>query len=89
MAKKVREALELEFGDEYGAFLRLMGHLRREILERGHSQRENRKLFQDLVNSDLLELLGREAWDEVADRVNEILLTEHSAGDILTYLKVD
>jgi precorrin-2 dehydrogenase/sirohydrochlorin ferrochelatase len=89
MAKRVRETLERDFGDEYGAFLRLMGHLRREILERGLSQRENRQLFQDLVNSDLLELIGREAWNEVAERVNGILLTEHSASDIQTYLTVD
>jgi precorrin-2 dehydrogenase/sirohydrochlorin ferrochelatase len=89
MAKKVREALERKFGDEHGAFLRLMGHIRREILERGLSQRENQQLFQALVNSDLLDLIGRKAWDEVADRINGILLTELSPSDILTYLKVD
>ena len=52
-------------------------------------QRENRQLFQELVNSDLLELIGRAAWGEVAERINEILLTELSPGDILTYLRVD
>ena len=88
-AKKVREALEKEFGDEYELFLRLMGHLRKEILKRGLSQAENGRLFQGLVNSDILELIGRKAWGEVTVRINEILQGDLSSDEILTYLRVD
>jgi precorrin-2 dehydrogenase/sirohydrochlorin ferrochelatase len=89
MAKKVRETLERLFGDEYGAFLMLMGSLRKMVLEGGLPQGENRRLFQALVNSDLLELIEREAWEEVAGRVNGILQTDLSSDDILTFIKVD
>ena len=82
LAKKIRRTLERQFGQEYALFLNLMGRLRREILARGFSQGENRRIFQRLVDSPILEAIGQRRWDEVASLVKEITQTEWSAEEI-------
>ena len=82
LAKKIRRRLEKQFGKEYEMFLNLMGHLRKEILAQGFSQDENRRIFQDLVESPILEAIGEGRWNEVAVIVNEIAQTEWSAEEI-------
>jgi precorrin-2 dehydrogenase/sirohydrochlorin ferrochelatase len=73
LAKKIREDLEKHFGSEYESFLILMGGLRKEILSRGHSQKENSRIFRSLVESPILEAIGREAWEEVASILSGII----------------
>jgi precorrin-2 dehydrogenase/sirohydrochlorin ferrochelatase len=89
LAKKVREALEERFGDEYGSFLLLMGRLREEILAQRLSQAENRRIFNELVNSPILEAIGREDWDGVATILNGIIPGRLSSKDVINYLKVE
>jgi precorrin-2 dehydrogenase/sirohydrochlorin ferrochelatase len=89
LAKKVREALEERFGDEYGSFLVLMGRLREEILSQGLSQEENRRIFHELVNSPILEAMGRKDWDGVAEILNGIIPGRLSSKDVINYLKVE
>ena len=54
MARKIREGLETQFGQEYEAFLAMMGRLRKEVLSLGLSQKENSRIFQKIVDADLL-----------------------------------
>ena len=82
LAKKIRRTLETQFGKEYALFLRLMGRLRKEILAQGFSQDENRRIFQDLVESPILEAIGQERWDAVASMIKEITQREWSAEEI-------
>jgi precorrin-2 dehydrogenase/sirohydrochlorin ferrochelatase len=89
LAKKVREALEERFGNEYGSFLLLMGRLREEILAQRLSQAENRRIFNELVNSPILEAIGREDWNGVATILNGIVPGRLSSKDVINYLKVD
>jgi precorrin-2 dehydrogenase/sirohydrochlorin ferrochelatase len=73
MAKRVREELEKKFGDEYEAFLNLMGWVRKEILSHGRAQGENSRKFHELVNSSILGAIAREDWAEVALILNGIV----------------
>ena len=55
LARRIRKRLEAQFGEEYATFLAMMGHLRKEILSLGLPQKENSRIFQKIVDSDLLE----------------------------------
>ena len=88
LAKKVRETLEERFGDEYGTLLVLMGRLREKILSQKLSQDENRRIFYELVNSPILEAIGKEDWNAVAAVLNGIIPRQLSAKDVINYLKV-
>ncbi len=55
LARKVRMDLEPLFGPEYGVFLAILGELRKKIIARGRSSAENKRLFEAVVNSEILE----------------------------------
>ena len=55
LARRIRKSLESQFGEEYETFLAMMGRLRKEILSMGLPQKENSRIFQKIVDSDLLE----------------------------------
>jgi precorrin-2 dehydrogenase/sirohydrochlorin ferrochelatase len=55
LARRIRKSLEAQFGEEYETFLTMMGRLRKEILSLGLPQKENSRIFQKIVDSDLLE----------------------------------
>lgn len=75
-AARIRKELEARFGPEYGAFLELMGRVRQAVLSLGLDQEENRRIFADLVNSDLLDAFGR--GDE--ERARSLLVEMLPAG---------
>jgi precorrin-2 dehydrogenase/sirohydrochlorin ferrochelatase len=87
LAKRIRERLASQFGDEYGDFLRLMGHIREEVLSRGLAQEENSRIFHELVDSPIIEAVGREDWPEVASNLERILRMRFSVDEIINYLK--
>jgi precorrin-2 dehydrogenase/sirohydrochlorin ferrochelatase len=89
LARKIKEELESFYGSEYEAFLVLMGRLRKEILGHGFPQHENRRIFQELVASPILEALRNDAWETVASILNRILKTRLSAADVRNYLEVE
>lgn len=54
-AKKLRKQLEAQFGPEYAEFLKLMGAVRKILLERDHDPEAHRRIFENLVDQGLLE----------------------------------
>ena len=88
LAKNVRETLGKKFGSEYELLLILMGHLRKEILSRGLSQAENRRIFHKLVDSGLLKAIDDKNWNEAASIINRIIDTKLSSDDILALLRI-
>ena len=42
-----------------------MGCLRKEILAKGLSQKENSRIFHEIVESDILDALARKEWERV------------------------
>jgi precorrin-2 dehydrogenase / sirohydrochlorin ferrochelatase len=57
LARRIREDLQQRFGPEYAEMTRVMGELRKLILRTGSSSEENRKLFLEIVDSEILSAL--------------------------------
>ena len=88
-ARKVRLELDQHFGEEYGFFLNLMGNLRKEILRLGLSQEENKKTFEELVYSDLLQAIRQKKWDLASQIIEKVLGRPVSKNQILDFLKAE
>jgi precorrin-2 dehydrogenase/sirohydrochlorin ferrochelatase len=82
MARKVREDLERQFGNEYESFLNLMGRMRREIIARRLSQKENSRIFRELIDSSILEAIGRDAWEEAASALSDIVKIAYTPEEV-------
>ena len=89
LARKVRKDLEGLFGDEYGHLLTLMGSIRSEVLSRGLSQEENRRIFYHIVDSPILDALQRADWRKAADILSGILHREVSPDEVLESIKIE
>lgn len=57
LARKIREELEVQYGQEYGEFLELLGEVRGEVIARLPDPRAREATFRALVDSDILQLL--------------------------------
>ena len=79
LAKKLRKELEVQFGGEYETFLTLMGCLREEILSMGLSQDEKSRIFNAIVDSDILQSLAQGDMAGVESTLKRIL-----PGDLAT-----
>ncbi|NLC06663.1 MAG: bifunctional precorrin-2 dehydrogenase/sirohydrochlorin ferrochelatase [Syntrophomonadaceae bacterium] len=73
LARRIREKLEKEFGPEYEEFLNILGECRQKILDRVSDERQRRKLFEQLLDMDLLELIREKKTDLVKERVSQCL----------------
>lgn len=73
LAKQVRLDLERTYGPEYGMFLEKMSLLRRRLLHEVADEEVRRKVFQAVVESDVLYLLKGGAAHEADLRIAEIV----------------
>src|SRR5512136_672638 len=72
LAKKLRKELEEHYGPEYETLLKIMGELRGKIIDRGEGSDENRKLFEALVDSDILEPIRKGAWKKAEKIIKDM-----------------
>lgn len=56
-AKKMRQDLEKEFGEEYDEFLQLMGAIRKKALSEKHEPEAHKHLFEQLINRGLIDMI--------------------------------
>src|SRR4030043_1398789 len=87
LAKRIRERLGRQFGDEYKDFLIMMGRLRNEILSRSLSQEENSRIFHELVDSTILDTIRRKDRKGIAVKLEKILKIRISPEDVINYIK--
>ena len=73
VAAGIRAGLEKEYGPEYGPYLNLMGLIRQKVLALGRASRENRKVFRQLAESNLLGLVAGGKTDEIDRLLVKIL----------------
>jgi precorrin-2 dehydrogenase / sirohydrochlorin ferrochelatase len=76
LARRIRENLEKQFGPEYGMMTKLMGELRKHVLNAGADSDSNRKLFSEIVDSELLAALRESDMNRVLEILKEILPKE-------------
>ena len=73
LAKKLRETLESQFGEEYGDFLQLMGVIRNKLLSQAHEPETHKPLFEQLINSDLVVMIQAGKTEEINALLFDIL----------------
>jgi len=72
LARKVRIDLDRDFGNEYALFLELLGELRKRVLEKGRPSSENKKIFEAVVNSEVLDLIREKKWNEARAVIRDL-----------------
>jgi len=73
MAKKLRKALENQFGKEYGILLRLMGAIRKKLLQQAHAPEAHKPLFEQLINSELIVMIQEGEVEKIDSLLLEVL----------------
>ena len=72
-AKKLRKQLEKQFGVEYAEFLRLMGAIREKLLSEKHEPEAHKHLFEQLIKSDLVEMIKNNRKEDINSLLFDIL----------------
>jgi precorrin-2 dehydrogenase/sirohydrochlorin ferrochelatase len=72
LAKKMREELEGLYGPEYLVLLNLLGAVREKIRARGASSDDNKRLFEAVVNSDILQYIRENDWDRIYKMIHDL-----------------
>jgi precorrin-2 dehydrogenase/sirohydrochlorin ferrochelatase len=73
LAKHLRQKLEKQFGREYADFLVLMGAIREKLLSQAHEPEAHKALFNQLIDSDLIQLMQAGKTEEINSLLFKIL----------------
>ena len=73
LARKIREDLELQFGNEYGELSRLLGELRDEVKSSYSQMGERCEAYSRIVESEVLELLTQGKYEEAKRRAKQCI----------------
>jgi precorrin-2 dehydrogenase/sirohydrochlorin ferrochelatase len=82
LARQLRQDLEQRFGTEYADFLELMGAVRIRLLAEGQDPGANKEKFDQLVQSELLDLVRRRDNGGVDRILRTVLGPEYSLKDL-------
>lgn len=85
LAVRLRERFEKEFGTEYGEFLEFMQSLRKPMKKHIDEFDTRKKLWYELIDSEILTLFRERKVDEAHRRAKEILgddLVEDALADL-------
>jgi precorrin-2 dehydrogenase/sirohydrochlorin ferrochelatase len=81
LAKKLREDIERVYGPEYLILLNMLGILRERIKARGQSADENKRLFESVVNSDILQHIREKNWVRVRKMIRDVTGEDIEVGE--------
>ena len=73
MAKKLREELENQFGEDYALFLKLLGKLRSYLKKVVPHQKEREAILNKLVNSNLLVYIKEKNVEAVKKEIKKLV----------------
>ena len=73
LAKRLRESLETQFGEEYGGLAEIMAEVRDEVKARYEDPDERVKAFERILDSDVLELLAKGKREEAVARARKCI----------------
>ena len=83
LAKKLRKTLEARFGEEYSVLLRLMGAIRKKLLNQSHEPEAHKPVFERLINSDLTALIKEGKTAEINTLLFDILGDGYRFEDLI------
>ena len=84
LAKKIRKNLESSFPPEYDSLTKLLGIIRAKLLSQDQPSSKNKIIFQQLVDSNLLEMITHKNWDGMRATLQSILGKSFPIEDTLT-----
>ncbi|MBI1987752.1 MAG: bifunctional precorrin-2 dehydrogenase/sirohydrochlorin ferrochelatase [Nitrospinae bacterium] len=73
LARKIREELEIQFGQEYAELLELLGEVRGEVIARIPDSRAREAAFRAVVASDILQLLRQGEKEPAREKMRAII----------------
>ena len=76
LARRLREQLEGMFGEEYRAYVRLMGEVRDNVLSGDYPPERKGEILRELIDSDLLDAIRLGDRIRVASTLKRILRTD-------------
>lgn len=65
LARKVRRALAADYGREYAMTVKLLGAVREKLLTRCDNRTYNKRILNDLAESDIPAMVKNESFDEI------------------------
>ncbi len=83
LARRIREDLQKRYGPEYAAMTQLLGDLRKRILQTGSTSDENKKLFLNLVDSEIMTALRQKDREKALAILQAILPQEVDAENAI------
>jgi precorrin-2 dehydrogenase/sirohydrochlorin ferrochelatase len=83
LAKKLRKSLENQFGEEYGQLLRLMGAIRKKLLQQAHEPEAHKPLFEQLINSDLIGMIQEGEVEKIDSLLLDVLGEGYKFEDLI------
>lgn len=72
-AKKLRKDFEKQFGNEYAAFLEVMGAIRKKLLAKDHKPEVHKPLFEQLIDRGLVEMIKDRRNKDIDLLLHEVL----------------
>lgn len=83
LAKKLRQTLEDQFGEEYAVLLDLMGAIRKRLLAQEHAPEAHRPIFEKIIRSDILTWIRAGRMQDVDRLLKEVLGEGWCAEELL------
>ena len=78
LASTLRQALEVQFGPEYGVLVDILGALRDTVLASGKPHAENKLIFARLADPEMAVWIKDGLWHKLAVHIQEVLGPEVS-----------
>ncbi len=72
LSKKIRRELEAAYGPEYGLFLSKLSAVRKRVLEEVPDEGHRKRVFQAIVDSDVIDLIRQGKKHEAELRMTEL-----------------
>ncbi len=72
LARRIRERLEEQFGDEYGEFALLLSEMRKKILSEVSNESVRREILQRVAGLDMLDVVKKKGTSEAKKKMLEI-----------------
>jgi hypothetical protein len=69
----LRQALEVQFGPEYGVLVNILGALRDTVLASGRPHAENKLVFARLADPEMAMWIKEGLWQKLAGHIQEVL----------------
>jgi precorrin-2 dehydrogenase / sirohydrochlorin ferrochelatase len=73
LARRIKEKLEKDFDESYQEFIDLLGTVRVFVINEIKDPEERLKKFNQIIDSDILELIRRGENEKVKERINHVL----------------